>query len=91
MFAAVEGPAQEWAPLVDRTPGGAEINAGVPFSGEKIDRIAGGRVGADLKLVGLHIVALFGVQKESLIAFAAFGAGSAGDLGMLVRVHHFQS
>lgn len=92
MFAAVEGPAEERAPLVNRASGGAEIDAGAVFvGGEKIDRIPGDLIGTDLKLVRLHIVALFGVQKKALIALAAFRADAAGDLGLLVRRHALQS
>jgi hypothetical protein len=82
MFAAVEGPAEERPPLVNRASGGAEIDAGaVLFGGKKINRISGDLIGTDLKLVRLHIVALLGVQKEALIAPAAFRAGTTGDLG----------
>jgi hypothetical protein len=82
MFAAVEGPAEERPPLVNRASGGAEIDAGaVLFGGKKINRISGDLIGTDLKLVRLHIVALLGVQKEALIAPAAFRAGTTRDLG----------
>ena len=92
MLAAVEGPAQERTALVNRTAGGTEIDAGaVRFGGEKIDRISGGWVGADLKPIGLHVVALLRMEKKPLIALAAFGAGFAGDLSVLVRVRHVQS
>ena len=92
MLAAVEGPAKEWAALVNRASRGAEIDAGaVLFGGEKIDRISGSRVGKHLKLVRVHVIALLRVQKKALIAFAAFGAGVAGDLGRLIGVRQFQS
>ena len=78
--------------MVNRASRGAEIDAGaVLFGGEKIDCLAGGRIGTYLELVRLDIVALFRVQKKSLIAVAACGAGAAGDLGRLIRVRHFQS
>jgi hypothetical protein len=80
VFPAVETAAQMRAAIIDRASRGAEVHAfPVLLRGKKKNRIAGIGVRADPNLVGLHGVTLRRMQKERLIAPAAFDTTPARD------------
>ena len=84
MFAAIEGAAEERASIIDRAAGGAKVDTfTVAFCGKEKDGYARVRVSRDAGLVGFDVIALRGVQEERLIRLAAFGAGVAGNVGVV--------
>jgi hypothetical protein len=83
MFPAIESPADQRAPFVDRATGFAEINAssgGIRFQKKDSFTPAAG----DLpRPVRLDIVSLVGMEKQPLAAAAAFHAAITRDLGWM--------
>ena len=80
MFPAIESPAQQWAAPVDRATCLPEIHArAVRPGGEKEQWIARRPIHHHPMPVRFHVVALFRMQKKTLIAGAARGAPAARD------------
>ena len=79
MLPAVETPTEERAAIIDRASRGAEIHAlTVRIGGKHEYRIPRRLICQNVMPIRLHIVALFRVKKQTLIAFATLGACIAG-------------
>jgi len=82
---AVETPAEEGATIIDRASRIAEIHAlTVRLGGEQKYRIPRRLIRHNVMTVRIHLVALFRVEKKTLIASTALSASVAGHVSLSV-------
>lgn len=85
MLPAIETPAEERTAIIDRASRWAEIYAvTVRIGGKQEYRIPRRLIYQNVMSIRLHVVALFRVKKETLIAFATLGARVAGHVSLTV-------
>jgi hypothetical protein len=82
---AVETPAEKRATIIDRASRSAEIHAlAVRLGGEQEHRIPRCLIPHNAMPIRIHLVALFRVEKETLIASAALRAPITGNVSLFV-------
>ena len=85
MLPAIETPAKQGATIIDRASRSAEIHAlTVRLGGEQEYRVPSRLIGHHVMPVRLHFVALFRVEKKTLITSTALGAPVATHVGLSV-------
>lgn len=83
MLPAIEASAQQWTSLIYGAPLGSEVHTRAFRRCSQQKHLAPITAGGNPELVRLDLVALFGMQKESLITAAALSATRARHFGLL--------
>ena len=85
MLPAIETPAEEGAAIIDRASRSPEIHTLTVRLGREQEYWLPRRlIRHNAVAVRLHLVALFGVKKKTLIASTALGASVAGNFSLAV-------